>query len=1375
MSNIEDSEASLPEIKADPISKCCEAVEVMALNTSRIELLSKDNFDTWSMQVEALLIKNDLWEYVNGSNLMPAETDTAAKSVWLKADKKARADLVLAIQPSELKQVRGCETSREVWLKLESIYASKGPARKATLLKQLMLQKLDEGDDVKEHIAKFFDAVDKLESMNVQINGDLLSIMLLYSLPSTYENFRCAIESRDELPTAEVLKIKIIEESEARKQSAGNTVIAMAAKSHVQDKQSRQKFIKSKREFRCFKCGFLGHKARFCSAKRDSDDHGKESNNSKHSAYSADETYAAYHSAVEEKFLEDIRGRRAWILDSGCTAHLCGDKYMFKMMKMSPKAKLNLASQQASADVRGKGSVHLSVIGADGQRVAEFQNTLFVPELRTNLISVAQITNKGYKVTFTKDGAFVSNADGKITLTADRKGDLYYVRESSECAYVQPKCSELLKWHYRMGHLNAADLTKLVKDGIVPASDVGDMKQLIQCEVCILGKMSALPFNRGKGPCSEPLKVIHSDVVGPFREESIGRARYFVTFIDDCTRWCEIYLLRQKSDVFEAFKLYQSFMERQTGLKIKCLQSDNGREYLNNDFDKYLSESGIARRLSVPRTPEQNGVAERMNRTLLDMTRCLLLQSGLSNCFWSEAVATACYVRNRCPSRALGGKSPYECLNKEKPNVKHFRSFGSKVMVLDKLPDKNKLAPRCDEGVFVGYPRETKSYRVWIPKAHKIICARDVRFVSEQQLFSIPTNNINDLLVPLEIPEENNGECRKFVDFTHSQIDDIRSNEPTTGADCQVEEIRRAPGRPKLMRMGNRGRPRKMFRCRVNSEPSQKTACQDSDNDSADDNDVFVGIAEISLRDALCGPEREEWSDALECEVMNIIKNDTWDIVTIVDNKNIVGCRFVLTNKYGPDGNIERRKARLVAKGCGQKYGINYTDTYAPVARLESIRLLLALSTHFNLTIWQFDVVSAYLNGTLSEKVFMRVPDNLYDILKRLQIKFNKTGDVGSKASKMMNEIDKGGNACRLKRALYGLKQAGRQWYAELKSKLISMGLKPTENESCLFHGYFEKNLVLLLVYVDDLLIASSEVKIIHKLKQKLLKYFEIKDIGRANYCLGLEIHQKDGTISLKQSGYIQALLKKFGMSQCNPVATPSELNMNFDKNDTINEACPYRELIGALMYMSVSARPDIANTVSRLAQFVANPTKCHWNAAKRVLRYLAGTANKGLLYRKTDLPLIGYADADWGGCTTDRRSYTGYVFLLSGAVISWKSQKQRTVALSSTEAEYVSLAESAKEAVYLRSLLNEIGLQKLADATIYVDNRGAQCLANDPVFHARTKHIDIKHHFVRECISAGLFSLKHVSTQEMIADVMTKPLARANHEKCLTGLGLSI
>lgn len=256
---------------------------------------------------------------------------------------------------------------------------------------------------------------------------------------------------------------------------------------------------------------------------------------------------------------------------------------------------------------------------------------------------------------------------------------------------------------------------------MLPKVDVSNADQLSRCEVCLKGKMTALPFKSKHERCKEMLEIVHSDVVGPFRTESTGRAKYFVIFIDDCTRWCEVYFLRCKSGVLEAFKLYQQLVERQTGKKVECLQSDNGREYCNTQFDKYLADQGITRRLSVPHTPQQNGVSERMNRTLLDMGRCLLLQSGISAMFWSEAIATACYIRNRCPTSSLDGTISYEKWTNKRSNVEHFKKFGSKVAVLDEEQNKDKLAPRFISGILVGCPKERKGFRVWIPSSRKLI------------------------------------------------------------------------------------------------------------------------------------------------------------------------------------------------------------------------------------------------------------------------------------------------------------------------------------------------------------------------------------------------------------------------------------------------------------------------------------------------------------------------------------------------------------------------------------------------------------------------------------------------------------------------------
>lgn len=1368
----------------------------MATNATRLELLSKINYDTWCMQVEALLEKNDLWDYVNGVNARPPEgSDSGVTGArWRDFDKKAKADLILSIQPSELKQIRGCMTSREVWLKLESIYASKGPARKATLLKQLILQRMPDGGDVKEHIANFFDAVDKLEAMNVQIHGDLLAILLLYSLPPSYDTFQCAIETRDELPSAEVLKIKIIEESAARIKSPGNVVAALASGHGKRKQRSRRnkknaKDVNNESDIVCYKCRAPGHKSNVCP--ESSNSRGKPSVFANIAEAVVDESYLISDTSVPVCYATDNREtvNRAWILDSGCTTHLCGDPERFLSISESPRMKLNLASQ-ACAEVRGKGTVRVSVINDDSQKVIEFKDTLYVPDLRANLISVAKIANKGHVVTFRGSCAYVTDQCGKVFLTADRRGDLYYLRESVACANaVVPRVpSDLQKWHERFGHLNLTDLMNVVRDKVVPAVSFQNAELVRECDVCLRSKMTTLPFPKNREPCKEILKIVHSDVVGPFRTQNANGARWFVTFIDDCSRWCEVYFLRQKSGVLEAFKLFKNYAEKQTGKQIKSLQSDNGREYYKNaPFDDYLSEHGIERRLSVPRTPQQNGVAERKNRTLLDMARCLMVQSSLPPSFWSEAIATACHIRNRCPTSSLKGKIPYEVWTGELLNVDHLRTFGSKVMVLNKDPTKDKLQERAFEGTFVGYPRDAKGYRVWVPGMHKTIVARDVRFLEGTIPSSQNAQVYAEWLDPIEEdPDQKLQEegSPRLVEFSPRPLNTKKPSEsaPST-PEASVPEprpepaVRRAPGRPRLIRTGSRGRPKKLYRSLPTSLPDEETPLAVEIPDDDGDDDVFVGVAEVAICDALESEDCEEWKDAIESEVLSLVKNDTWDIVQREDNQRIIGCRLVLTNKHGPDGNVEKRKARLVAKGYSQRFGVDYHQTFAPVARLESLRILLALAVQFGWKIWQFDVVTAYLNGYLEEELYMKVPDLLEEMLKRIIPKLSDEPDVKARAMTMLKSLSDGGDTCRLKRALYGLRQAGRQWYTRLSEKLTSLGLTPVANEPCLFCSDkdSEGDVVLLLIYVDDILVASRDIGQMTKIKQSLMEDFKVKDLGLAEYCLGLEIAQGDGQIELSQTGYILGLLKQYNMDKCNPVATPSELNSKLvgqDAGVARDEKWPYRELIGALMYLSVATRPDIANTVSKLAQFTNEPQRCHWLAAKRVLRYLAGSSRYGLVYTKTDEPIIGYSDADWGGCTIDRRSYTGYAFLLSGAAITWKSQKQRTVALSTTEAEYVSLSEAAKEALYLRALMHELKLPEFGEIVINIDNQGALCLANDPVFHARTKHIDLKHHFVRGAVKDKKIDLAHVPTEDMVADVLTKPLPRVSHVRCLEGLG---
>lgn len=375
---------------------------------------------------------------------------------------------------------------------------------------------------------------------------------------------------------------------------------------------------------------------------------------------------------------------------------------------------------------------------------------------------------------------------------------------------------------------------------------------------------------------------------------------------------------------------------------------------------------------------------------------------------------------------------------------------------------------------------------------------------------------------------------------------------------------------------------------------------------------IYLPGSPKCIQEALSSKEKDEWEEAILLEVESLIKNDTWEIVRKPDNQKAIGCRIVLTNKYCSDGSIAKRKARIVAKGYGQRYGVDYHRTFAPVARLESIRLMLALAAELGLTIWQFDVVTAFLNGYLEEEVVMQVPDMLMSLLEKLILEKNPIPEVKSKAQNMLKELRAGGNACRLNKALYGLRQAGRQWNIRLDAKLKKMGLTPTHGEPCLYQAHRERDVLLLLIYVDDILVTSQNVEWISEVKQQLAEDFEIKDLGPAEHCLGLEIVQENHGIKLTQKGYTLDILARFGMEQCNTVATPSEVNAKQEElTNSKTESFPYRELVGALMYLAVATRPDIANTVSRLAQFNSEPK-----------RTLASS--------KTRSPLSGRNDKPW-------------------------------------------------------------------------------------------------------------------------------------------------
>ncbi|XP_033134130.1 uncharacterized protein LOC103837662 isoform X1 [Brassica rapa] len=480
-------------------------------------------------------------------------------------------------------------------------------------------------------------------------------------------------------------------------------------------------------------------------------------------------------------------------------------------------------------------------------------------------------------------------------------------------------------------------------------------------------------------------------------------------------------------------------------------------------------------------------------------------------------------------------------------------------------------------------------------------------------------------------------------------------------------------------------------------------------------------------------------------------ENHTWDLVEATRKMNIVGCRWVFTIKYNPDGSIDRYKARIVAKGFHQQPGIDFNDTFSPVIKSTTIRLVLGLAVSSDWPIRQIDVNTAFLQGHLDEEVFMCQPPGFTD-------------------------SDRPSHVCRLRKAIYGLKQAPRAWYSELKSFLLSVGFQNSLADTSLFILRHEGKFVYLLVYVDDILVTGTSTDLVQQVIDALAAKFSIKDMGHLSYFLGIEATRTPQGLHLMQRKYVTDLLHKTNMLHAKPVATPlpSSPKLTLNSGSPLSDPAEYRSVVGSLQYLALT-RPDVSYAVNRLSQFMHRPTVDHWNAVKRVLRYLSGTLTHGILLRKQSAPLLhAYSDADWAGDSDDYVSTNGYIVYLGSQPLSWTSKKQKGVARSSTEAEYRAVANTAAEVRWVCSLLTELGVNLSSAPTVYCDNIGATYLCANPVFHSRMKHIAIDYHFVRSQIQSHALRVTHVSTHDQLADGFTKPLQRNQFQNLRAKIGVT-
>lgn len=1347
----------------------------MAASGFQIEKLNPENYASWSIQMRSLLITQDYWDVIETQ--LNAAASQEEKSAWKIRDNKALAMITLSVNKSELIHIKECKSSNQAWNKLESIYRANNPARKVNLFKQLVRFRFASNEKYSVQINKFCSLAEDLKDVDVNIPEELLSIFLLCSLPNEMENFVVAIESRDNLPNLDQLKNKILEEEQRRFETVNfendQVFLVKNTNNNFAKNDPRVKYKDKLKNIVCFGCGKRGHMRSQCmNQNRNDDDNGN----------------SGCAMTVVNSCLNNANNVD-WVLDSGASSHICRDKNLFSVLNVY-KSNVWLPSGQ-NVMVKGIGEVCLTISG----KKYSLKDVLYVPDLKCNLLSVRKMAKKGFYIIISENKVEIFK-DGVFQFNAYVSNGIYKIEvRTYESLMMNVEDFKNTLWHKRFGHLNFKDLKKLENNEMVRGLK-GRIPNDFSCITCSLCKISAKPFKPvGTTVTSNALELVHTDICGPMRVESEGGALYFITFIDDYSRYITVYVLRNKSDAFKAFKEYLAMAEKQTGCKLKRLRSDNGREYINKEFDNFLKDHGIVHETTVCYTPQQNGVSERANRTLVEMARCMLENSKLPGSLWAEAINTSVYVKNRSPTKVLGIVTPYERWTGKKPCVSYFKIFGCKAVVLNKKPGRSKLAPKGDIYSFVGYQSTTKGYRLFNTKTKKLIVSRDVNFFENefenmgcneddfcdlfdtfgvikrkneiQETSRVNSNSENELEVEMINGGENVVELEP-TEATQTERDVIIQDEPEMNnldeqieilevepeienfeIESEVEELetqeslnvngKRKRGRPMLLRTGNRGRPRKIY----NEDREEVNVVRDFNFDPK------------SVKQAMNSKESEKWQDAMKKEYKSLLDNGTWKLVEKPRDKNVIGCKWIFSTKRLADGTIEKYKARLVAQGCYQRYNQDYTETYAPVIRHPTIRLILSLAVKYKLLVKHVDVVAAYLNGELKEEVYMKQPEM-----------FTVKGQENL--------------VCKLEKSLYGLKQAGREWNHKINEILANMEFKQCKTDSCVFVKRNGNEINIIALYVDDILLACTSEETMENILENLKEQIDIVDRGLVSYYLGMEIIRNDprGEIEVHQKRFVEELLMQWNMQDCKPAKTPFAAGNILSKCDVdeckdMMDVKKYQSLIGSLMYLATISRPDIAHTVSRLAQFNCHPHMEHFVAAKHVLRYLK-SRNISLMYKK-DQGLVCYSDADWGSDGFDRKSYSGYVLFFAGGPVSWESKKQNIVALSSMEAEYIAMCQAAKEISFYRSLLNELGFANLLKepTVLCCDNQGAQYLTKNHMAMKRSKHIDIRYHYIKDKYNANEISLTYVSSDQNVADIFTKCLLNQNHFKCCNLLNL--